>query len=419
MAEQLARIDWKLGQTLLPEHFFAQEEALLLDVASRMKLMGRPFYGVGRLQWNDALLQEGILSIAAATIVLPTGQLLDLPGNVDCQRFNLTIPGTTKVVVYLHLTSERAEADAGAEAAKSSALDGEAIERVMHRVVLSADQGHKTAVFTMKLAEFEKDIEGAWSLSEDFVPSLLQVGTSPFLSRPVARLMKQVQLFHKKLEEDIGASYLGGEGLFGAKLCLKGIYAFQRTVANMGAQIKMHPYDFFEALRTFYIDVCIYREAVPVDVLVPYQHDDIAACFRRVLKPLLELLQVTKGKTPYLTFERKDGVYQLAEFPGELRTAKEVYFLLQKPKVSETVSLQGFKIASKTRLPTVHQLSLIGVPMKRIERPPFTHHFGAEVEFYLLAPGEEWDQVLREGSIAYFDTPVMAKSKAYIYWRSA
>src|SRR5436190_204564 len=138
MTETLARIDWKMGQTLLPEHFVAQEDALIADSALRFGMMGVPFHGIGRLRWNDSLL-----------------------------------------------------------------------------------------------AEFEKNIEGAWSLIEEFVPPLLQVGTSPFLGRMLDRLSKTIQMFHEKLREDIAASYLGGEGLFSAKTCLKGIYAIERVLANV------------------------------------------------------------------------------------------------------------------------------------------------------------------------------------------
>jgi len=86
--------------------------------------------------------------------------------------------------------------------------------------------------------------------------------------------------------------------------------------------------------------------------------------------------------------------------------------------VSEVVSMEGVKLASRARLPIVHSLALQGIPFRKIERPPFQHGFGSEVEFYLLREGEEWDHALREGAVAFFDSPALANAKAYLYWRT-
>lgn len=417
MADQLARIDWKLGQTLLPEHFIAQEDSFVADTALRFGLLGVPFYGIGRLRWNDALLADGILSLISGTIVLPTGKVIDIPGNAQSLSFNLNVAGTTRVVVYLHLTNERGT-DEGNAKESASGDDGEPVERIVHQVALSSDQAQKNAVYTMRFAEFEKNIENVWSLSEDYVPPLLCVGTSPFLARIVERLGRALQAFHEKLREDVAASYLGGEGLFSAKMCLRGVWQMERVLANVRGQVKLHPHRFYEALKQFLGDVCIYQDVTPENIAAPYTHDDLAGCFRKITKPLFEQLNVTRGKTPYLAFERKDGMFLIPSIPAEIRVAKDIYLLLQKPRVSEVVATEGIKIASRARLPVVHQLSLVGIPFKKIERPPFQHQFGAEVEFYQITAGDEWDQALRENNLAFFDSPQLAKAKAYIYWRN-
>ncbi|HVY61461.1 MAG TPA: type VI secretion system baseplate subunit TssK [Planctomycetota bacterium] len=415
MTDTLARIDWQMGQTLLPEHFVAQEDAILADTATRFGLLGLPCEGIGRLKWNDSLLAEGILSLVSGTIVLSNGQVIDVPGNAVANTFNLNVPGTTKVPVYLHLTSERATQSGGAPRA-----DGEEqVERVVHRVALVSEPTYRTAVQTLKLAEFEKNLEEAWVLAEDYCPPLLQVGTSPFLAGLVDKLVKSLELFHYKLQEEIAASYLGGEGLSSAKSCLRAVYGMERFLANIKAEVHVHPYHLYEELKRFYTELCLYQNATPESVASPYKHGDLAGCLALVTKPLFDQMQVSKGKTPYMLFDRAEGLLQIREIPREARVAKEVYFLLQKSRVSDTLSMDGIKLASRARLPLVHQLSLQGIPLRRIERPPFQHTFGAEVEFFLLAGGEEWDHALREGSIALFDGPKLASAKAYLFWRNA
>ena len=372
--------------------------------------------GSAACQWNDSLLADGIVSLMALTAVLPVGQVVQVPGNAQSRSFNLNTAGTTRVTVYLHVTNERAQVTA--TEADVSASEGEPIERVVHAIALGSDQTHPNAVYTLKLADFEKSIEGSWSLVEEYSPPLLQVGTFPFLARLLDRLAKTIDVFEKRLRDDIAASYLGGEGLSSAKTCLKAVFSIERFLANVRAQVHVHPYFLYEALKVFYAEVCVYQDTSPEEIASPYLHDDLAGCLRKVTKPLFEQLQVSKGKTPYLTFERKDGVFQLQPIPQEVRLAKDIFLLLQKQKVSDVVSFDGVKIASRTRLPVVHQLSLVGIPVKKIERPPFQHQFGAEVEFYQLTAGDEWDQALREGNVAFFDGPAVAKVKAYLYWRS-
>ncbi len=414
MADSLARMDWKMGQTLLPEHFRAQEDALIGDMAARLALAGVPLHGLGRLSWNESLLEQGILSISKLALILPIGQYLQVPGNARAQSFNLNATGATRTPVYLHLTSERVPVIDEADGP-----DGERLERYARSIVLSSEQVQRDAVFTMKLAEFDKGVEGGWSLTPSFIPPLVQVGVSPFLQDLLERLASALPLFQEKLQEDIAASYLGGEGLAGAKTCLKALYTFQRLLNNVAAQVHVHPYTFCEALKVFYAEVCFYQDRTPEEITSAYRHDDLAGTFAAVARPLLEHLRLEKGKAPYVPFTRKDGMFQLPTLPEEVRGAKEVFLLVQKPRLGESVPIEALKLAARSRVAAVHRLSLVGIPLRRIERPPFQHQFGSEVEFFQLGFGEEWDLALREGALAFFETPSVAKARAFLYWRRA
>jgi type VI secretion system protein ImpJ len=68
-------------------------------------------------------------------------------------------------------------------------------------------------------------------------------------------------------------------------------------------------------------------------------------------------------------------------------------------------------------LALVHRLVLRGVPFKHVERPPFQHTFGPEVDFYQLQTGDEWDHVLRESSLALYVHPVLERANVFLYWR--
>lgn len=414
MSGKLARVRWQMGQTLLPEHFAAQEEALLADAALRARTRGLPAYGIASLRWNDSLLTEGVLSLQAATIVLPTGTLLDIPGNAQASPINLNVPGTPRVTVYLHCLEERAEPEQR-DSGWAVAHD-DAVPRRVLQVALAADQSYPGAIDTLKLAELEKDPEGLWRLASSYVPPLLSVGTSPFLRAELAELPRALDAFQYKLAMD-AASYLSGGSLFSVKQCLKAVYRAQRFLRNLAGQIHPHPYHVYETLKELYVEVCFYRDSSPRDVAEPYNHDKLAECFQHILAPLAEQMQLAEKRSPYQPFEFRDGVYRIGLAP-ELRQAKEVYFLIQKNQVNKTVRLEDFKLGAPSRLQMIHKLALKGVPIDKVDRPMLAHSFGPEVEFYQLRQAEEWDYALREEAAAFYHCPGFEELEFYLYWHT-
>lgn len=417
MADKLARVRWEMGQTLLPEHLVALEDSLLADTIMRFRLMGLPDYGIARLKWNDTLLLEGVLSIQSMTLVMPSGALVNVRANAVIAPFNLNTPGTVSVSVYCHMLSSTSPMERVGSPASGASEDEEGgIRRLVWQLALSTEQVHPDALETLKLAEFVKSPEGAWKPSNDYIPPMVQMGMSPFLISELEELSQVLDLFQHKLGQEIATSYLSGDTMFSCKECLKETLNIQRFIGNLLSQVHLHPYFVYEKLKSFYTEVCFYRDTTPEYVTEAYNHDQLASCFERILLPLRQQIQLIQSKLPYMPFECKDGLYRVA-LPSGLREAKEVYFLVQKSHVNIRANLESFKMASIPRLPLIHKLALLGVPLKKMERPPFQHRFGPEVDFYLIVGGDEWDQALRDLSLSFYDSPQYQELRFYLYWR--
>lgn len=400
-----------MGQSLLPEHLVALEGSVLAEARQRFGLSSMPGYGIGRLQWNESLIKDGILSLVALSLVLPSGLLLNIPENAQAQPLNMNNAGKTRVPVYLHVLSP-ANNDS-----RRSAGETDAMERLFYQLALSSEQSFDNAIYTIKFAEFQKSGEGLWGLCEDYIPPLLQVGTSPFLMDTVNYLAQLLEVFHFQLSQEISAKYLSGENLFIAKQCLQEVYKLKHFFGNLKAEIHYHPYQLYEAMKIFYITLCLYQNCTPDNVEKPYLHEQFAACFQEITEPLMRQLQLVKSQAPYMPFKKNEGMYVINKLPKEAIDAKEVYFLIQKPTITLPLSIEGLKLAGLARLPIVHQMALHGIPFKKISRPPFQHAFGAEVEFFLINEGEEWDYALGEKSLAFYDMPSLEGISAYLYWR--
>jgi type VI secretion system protein ImpJ len=401
-----------MGQTLLPDHFEAQEEALLQESALRFRLHGLPAYGIASLRWNETLLREGVVSIPSATLVMPSGQLLDVPDNARITSLNLNMSASPAVTVYLHLlqapASPRDDQPEG---------DGAAIPRAVHQLVLSSDQSIPDAVSTLRLAELRKLPEGTWQAASSYLPPLLLVGTSPFLHAELDELRAALEAFQHQVLMD-SASYLSGSSLAMVKQCLKSVHRLRRLLANVQAQVHLHPYHLYEALKEFYVEVCFYRDSAPRHVEDPYAHEQLAGCFQRVLGPLFEQMRTAQKHAPYAPFVLRDGVYRLA-LPSATQRARELYVLIQKSQAQRAVALDEFKLASPNRLLQTHRLSLPGIGLERADRPVLAHSFGPEVEFFHVQRGEEWDHAARDGAIAFYARPELRDLEFYLYWSAA
>jgi type VI secretion system protein ImpJ len=413
MTDTLARVHWKMGQSILPEFFVTQEESLLRDTVLRFKSIGVPFFGVSRLEWNDSLISEGVLSISQMTLVMSSGLLLNIPENTRVSPFNLGLVGSTTVSVYCHFVKGKRRADDDSdEGWQDSAPE---VPKDYYDLVLSSEQSTRGIHESIKLATFEKDPDDVWHLSEEYIPPLLQMGTTPFFGKKLDELIEVLEFFHYNLAME-AAGYLSGDALISIKMCMKSSLKMQRLLANVKSQINCHPYYLYEALNDFYTEICYYKKIIPENSTLPYKHDQLAVCLNRLANPLIQQMKMMESKSPYLSFEYKDGIFHLS-LPAEIRSAQEAYFLIQKAHVGDQLDLSDLKLGSMSRISMIHRISLPGLPLKKVKRPPFQHSFGAEVEFFKIIEGEEWDYALRDLSIAFYKKAKLQDVECFLYWR--
>jgi type VI secretion system protein ImpJ len=101
----MTRVFWHMGQALLPEHFYAQEEALRAESALRFNLLGLPAWGLGHIEWDRFLLPTGTLQVKELSLVFESGTVLDIPGNAAPVSLDLKETGNSRVPIYIQLQS--------------------------------------------------------------------------------------------------------------------------------------------------------------------------------------------------------------------------------------------------------------------------------------------------------------------------
>ena len=408
MKDQIARVYWHMGQALLPEHFYAQEESLRCEFDARFRFQSTVPYGLSNFKFNTMLLSEGSLSIEEMFLVYPTGHLVSVPHNAAVSQFNLNQTGQSRTSVYAHLLGDfKAKGEAGE------------LQTIEHQIAISSQPYSDEALQSIKIAEFYKNVDGIWELYQGYIPPLLKISNSLFFEAFLERTHSMLESFQRNIISEIDVNYLGGESMFLAKQCLRGVYRMQAFLSDARSKVDFHPYDFFSRLKELYIDLCIYKNLDPKFLNLSYDHERIFETVGQILTELVTFQNKEKFQIPYLPFIKKDGVFSLEEMPEKLRSAKDIYLLVQKESVGSRLNLEGFKISALSRLQAVHQLALQGIPLNPIESPPFHHNFGSEVDFFKLSWGEEWDYVIKEGKVGFFPHPEVEKSRLFIYWREA
>jgi type VI secretion system protein ImpJ len=428
LSRSLCRVRWRLGQALLPEHFFRQEFSLRQEWELRFAQLAPPSWGVGLLEWDESLIARGFAKLGKLMLVFPRGQLVHIPGNSQPVHFDLNAADGVEVALYAHLLS-------APDSVRDDQAAGDAagLELLLQKLELSPERGHPGAIDSIKLGAFKKSPDGQWSLQPTYVPPLLLLSAAPaFFRATLDRVLGVVQRWQELLLADIETHALATEKVVRAQECLRRSHLYVAALAQIDAENPFRhedagsavnavpPADVYQRLLELYIDIHSYQEdprLPPRLAGAPYDHHDPYGCFERLLADLDRRTELPLGQAPYVAFASA-GEAAVVSLPREAREAREVYFLFHRRGSAVREELRGLKVACRPRLETVHRHALKGIPLRRVQPVPFRHSFAPEVEFYQLLPGEEWEHALRQGTLAYFTEGGLKDGQAYLFWRA-
>ena len=410
--EALKRVAWRVGQPLLPGHLFAQEDSLIAYSHASFKQLGLPFYGISALKWDNTLLMQGIVSIAELTVIFANGKLVNVPGNGIIQTFDLNQSEKSRVTLYLNLLSSKNEE----EDYMDSGLEHEKIIYAVHELELSDDPNAPLLLAAMKLGEFEKDLENHWKLCPEYIPPLLSVRGTPFLSQALIELKTKVEQFQNSIE----MISVEGEDFEGhtleTNLCLLEAAKMRRLLLNIHHHIATHPFILYEALSRYLDTVALLHQSKNTSKVIPYQHEKLGPLFQEMISSIR--LDETSGlKTSHLPFEKKERCYVSEKLPQDLEDAKEVYLIVQKVEQTGNPNVEGLKLSASSRLMNTIIFGVQGIPIIRLERAPFSHNFSKRANIYSIEKGIEWNHAFKEGRLAFDYKDNHADVQASLYWK--
>jgi type VI secretion system protein ImpJ len=411
--QQLKRVDWQLGQPLLPMHLVAQEDSLIANLNFYIQSLGIPYFGIGNLKWDDKLLSQGVVSISKLTVIFPNGDLVDVPDNGTINTYDLNLSGTNQLTLYLHLLKDSSQQNVFADFGDEE----EKISYSIHNLIITNEPHLHAGKVSLKLVEFEKDVENRWKLCENYSPPFFTILNHPFLTSRLSSIRTIIESYQKELELESSSGKIFEQRTLNSKLCLLEVVSLRQFLLNMDKNIITHPYYLYEKLTHFLNTLAMMFLDLTDFSIIPYQHDKLALLFSKLVELLIQYLKPKTEKLSSIKFEKKQNCYVSERMPQDLYETNEIYLVTQYTDPKLKSAIEGLRMAAHSRLFNVHRFSLTGIVLLRLESAPFNNNFSRHAQVYKIQKDSEWEHALSEGKVAFSVDNDYHEIQGYIYWR--
>ncbi len=428
---QLAPVHWQMGQTLLPDHLLAQENALAGEARLRCQTQGLPGYGIAKLEWDNYLLAQGTLHIESLRIFTrDKNVLIDYPGNSLIISTPPNFAESARAQIYYFVLQENInlsrapvqQSDAGSPAKRlfSIIVTQQATLPEQYEKLL----GDHLLVDHGKLAEFDQEKNKSWVLSERYIPPLVQLGTSEFLHRPLQQLRVLLSRYLTETYRACQQQQLPDMRHFEMKLCASAVSQSLQYLANhfgsekISGEIYLHPYFLYEQLQKLNRELALLSGEWSALNIQRYRHNDLHGVFKLLFRTIIAHLKHHNRSNQSFELHLKDGCYR-AQLPSSLQKNDKLYLIINCDQQPFFVNSNLPCLSSHKRMSILCNYALRGTPLKAVKHSAVTHYFGEKTQCFELMQGEELTHIQRDQSIAFLAQPEFSNYSFYIFYQPA
>ncbi len=410
---ELARVCWKLGQPLFPEHLLAQEKSLLANMIERYKAVRGPSWGILELEYDTSQIYSGTLKFINLSVILNSGILLKLGGNMFLSPKNLLLSGKETCSVHCHVLQE------DSSKVEPWCDNKKKVEKNFYRVVLSKGEINQKQpievrkelehIETFKLAVFERQQASKWKLSSNFVPPLAIVGQSPFLAKPMEQLRDVLDRFFVILQlmwNDTKSYPLYD--------CIKSVHATICFLENVDKGIAISTYDLYRVLYDLCVSIRMYKGRFPDREILSYDHENPKQWFDPLYNNILDQLSGHKVVVSKSKFELNDGIYTTNMLSGESKI-EEVFLAVEQRLDPEGIPKIPPKVGAKSDIEILFKHALTGIKTKKII-PNFDHDLHPESLFFIMEKDLQFRKAVKEKAFSFYAQKEYEKFNFYLFY---
>lgn len=431
MGDPLTPVHWKEGLFLRPHHFQQQSIQSVRLLGWHLATLSPYHWGVRNVEIDEGRLEDGVLVLRRLELVLPSGDVIQLPGNTKIAPRKILEPGPgreSKMRVYFgvrHLREQEPnlslEGPEGPDPARfladrrlvyerNSGRDSQEIEFDFFNGRVFFEGEPMEDFDTVAIAELVPPEVGLplSRLSKQFVPPAVRVGASTVLAGQIRQLhasaaAKAARLSARADSEGVrSGTAVQGDVLSLWKLhTIHGYLPYLREAVETGAT---HPYPLYVEMCRFAGQLASFSSGSFESELPTYDHADPARSYGEVL-PLIhrmldELVPSNFARIPL----DQDGFRYAADLREEWLETKNRFFAAIRMDAPESLLERWFrataKIASKPRIDSIVEQRLRGVPTTRVDRPRVLPPKEGWVYFELDRDAPAWQEVRSDRTIA-------------------
>ncbi|MBT2337561.1 MULTISPECIES: type VI secretion system baseplate subunit TssK [Pseudomonas] len=421
------KVIWQEGMLLRPQHLQHNDRYFDHQLKVRTRLLSRYAWGFLTLEIDLQFLNMGQLVVSQASGVLPDGSLFELGGNAE--PLALEIPSNTRnTSIYLalplvtgnHIESRRPEySDVLARYTTYDALvaDSNAGEAGASQIscgrpdlrLLLGEQLSEDAFVKLKLCDvLDTTVDGVISLDPIFVPTFIQVGSSPYLLSCLKEVIGMLAHRGDSLAERIGANGKAGGAQVGDFMMLQLINRNELLLRHYLGLEQVHPEALYRMLLGLLGDLAAFSSDSKRPLLDNrYQHSNQGGCFRSLMQAIRQALSMVLEQHA-IEMQLQARQYGVIVSPmQDLSLLDSASFVLAASANCDAEELRQrlpahLKVGSVERIRQLVNLHLPGIRIRPLPVAPRQIAFHANKTYFILEPSsEDLAQLKRSAGFAF------------------
>jgi type VI secretion system protein ImpJ len=395
------KIVWNEGMLLTPHHFQQWDNYHEDLLTSRVQSIMQYEYGVLDLQINNEAIANGNFQISNCRAVLTDGLFVNVPDAEAVPDLRPVGDHFRAEAQYLgvHLAipaKKMGEANFQANGAKSSSnlrflqegamvkdetsgTNEQPVALAKSNLRIIFDDELRDGFTSIKIAQLERTPTGQYKLSEEFIPPILKVGASIWLSNLLRQLVEILITKSGSLGEQRRQSRASLADFTTSEVAvfwlLHTINSSIPTMAHYFRSPMLHPERLYLTmaelagkLMTFSVD------HHPKDI-VKYDHDDLYFTFYTLSTQLKDLLEtVIPSRCVPIPLEKTRDTLYVGRVEDERLLKEAAFYLAVRSQMPESKLIEGVprvvKIASRDAIDQVIGAALPGVVLTHANPPP-------------------------------------------------
>jgi type VI secretion system protein ImpJ len=431
MSEPLTPVHWNEGLFLRPHHLQACDAYTERLLGFHVGALSPFHYGVRTLDVDEGQLEEGTFSVRRLELILPGGQVVQVPENPHVLPRKVVEPGPgqeSRMKVFFGVRRRREQApNVSPEGVEDPDPSRYAVERkLVYDVNTGRDSQELQFNFFIGRVFFEgepmEDFDAypiaeivppevglpLSRLSKDYAPPCVRISVSEPLHTSIRQLHAAAATKAARLSSRADAEGVrAGKSTHGDIVSLwklhtiHGYLPYLREAVDQGA---VHPYPLFVELCRFAGQMASFSEGAAAPDLPKFDHLDPARSFSQLLPQIHglfdELVPSNFAKLPLV----QEGFRYVCDLREEWLELKNRFFVAIKSDLPDTLLERWFrgttKIAAKPAIDDIVERRLRGVSTAPCERPRVLPQHEGFVHFEIDRDATDWADVRSDRTLA-------------------